>query len=276
MTTLPTDTQYQHLPRPQGGVAHAYGPQVHLLSHPWPMSLLARLCHPETTQPAVDTLVSTLYDLLLGEVASRLLVTEQVRLPTRMAAAHPEAGTYGGERLDPTQRVVVVDIARAGTLPAHRLYHGLHAAIDAASLRQDHVVASRQTNDAGEVVGVALSAEKIGGSVAGATVLVPDPMAATGTSVAAVLRRYQQAPEGPPRAIGLIHLIVTPEYVRRIQAEFPEAHIFAVRLDRGLSAPEVLATPPGARWDEERGLNDIQYIVPGAGGVGELLNNAWI
>ena len=53
-------------------------------------------------------------------------------------------------------------------------------------------------------------------------------------------------------------------------------HIFAVRLDRGLSAPDVLATTPGTRWDEERGLNDIQYIVPGAGGVGEVLNNAWV
>ena len=37
-----------------------------------------------------------------------------------------------------------------------------------------------------------------------------------------------------------------------------------------------LRTEPGTHWDEERGLNDIQYIVPGAGGVGEILNNAWL
>jgi uracil phosphoribosyltransferase len=73
-----------------------------------------------------------------------------------------------------------------------------------------------------------------------------------------------------------VHLIVTPEYLRRITQEFPELHIFAVRLDRGLSAPSVLETIPGTHWDQERGLNDIQYIVPGAGGVGELLNNAWV
>jgi uracil phosphoribosyltransferase len=30
------------------------------------------------------------------------------------------------------------------------------------------------------------------------------------------------------------------------------------------------------RWDEERGLDDHHYIVPGAGGVGEVLNNAWV
>jgi hypothetical protein len=45
-------------------------------------------------------------------------------------------------------------------------------------------------------------------------------------------------------------------------------------LDRGLSPTDVLATVPGERWAEERGLNDRQYIVPGAGGVGEIMNNA--
>ncbi|MGH7280580.1 MAG: uracil phosphoribosyltransferase, partial [Polyangiaceae bacterium] len=39
---------------------------------------------------------------------------------------------------------------------------------------------------------------------------------------------------------------------------------------------DVLATVPGTRWEEERGLDEHQYIVPGAGGVGEILNNAWV
>jgi uracil phosphoribosyltransferase len=38
----------------------------------------------------------------------------------------------------------------------------------------------------------------------------------------------------------------------------------------------VLQCEPGERWDEERGLTDLGYIVPGAGGVGELLNNSWV
>ena len=81
---------------------------------------------------------------------------------------------------------------------------------------------------------------------------------------------------GQPRGMAAIHLIVTPEYLRRMTSDYPDLEIFAVRLDRGLSSPEVLATPPGTRWDEERGLNEVQYIVPGAGGVGEVLNNAWV
>jgi uracil phosphoribosyltransferase len=42
-----------------------------------------------------------------------------------------------------------------------------------------------------------------------------------------------------------------------------------------MSPPDVLAEIPGARWDEESGLDDDDYIVPGAGGVGEIINNSW-
>jgi hypothetical protein len=52
--------------------------------------------------------------------------------------------------------------------------------------------------------------------------------------------------------------------------------IYALRLDRGLSSASVLSTVPGTHWDDERGLDEHQYIVPGAGGVGEILNNAWV
>ena len=73
-----------------------------------------------------------------------------------------------------------------------------------------------------------------------------------------------------------MHLIVTPEYIRRVHEAHPDLVIYALRLDRGLSDPAVLRAVPGERWDEERGLNEKHYIVPGAGGVGEILNNAWV
>lgn len=270
------DRHYAALPRPRGGVAHEYGERVHLLSHPYPMSLLNRLCDPQTQQPTINDLIVALYDWMLGEVSSRLLLTAPVDRFTRMQDKHPVEGRYIGEQIDPEQRVVVVDIARAGTLPAHRVYHGLHHLLSAEGVRQDHLVASRQTNEAGRVTGAAIQAAKIGGGVAGATVLIPDPMAATGASVSAVIERYLQDPAGAPRVIGAMHLIVTPEYLRAVTARFPTLQVFAVRLDRGMSPPTVLNTRPGERWDAERGLNDIHYIVPGAGGVGELLNNAWV
>jgi hypothetical protein len=58
-------------------------------------------------------------------------------------------------------------------------------------------------------------------------------------------------------------------------AEHPEVFIYAVRLDRGASPAEVLKEKPGVRWAEESGLTDMQYIVPGGGGFGEIMNNAF-
>ena len=73
-----------------------------------------------------------------------------------------------------------------------------------------------------------------------------------------------------------MHLIVTPEYIKRIKKDHPDVKIFALRLDRGLSEDSVLASIPGHLWDKERGLTDNHYIVPGAGGVGEILNNSFV
>ena len=73
-----------------------------------------------------------------------------------------------------------------------------------------------------------------------------------------------------------VHLIVTPEYLRHVPRAPPDVIVYALRLDRGLSSPEVLATTPGERWDEERGLTDHHYIVPGAGGLGEIMNNSFV
>lgn len=269
------DPHYSRLPAPGQGIAHAYGPQVHILSQPVPMSLLARLCAPETTQPMVGRLVGRLYDWLLAEVGGRVLARRSVSMPTRMRASEPR-GVYQGEAIDRRQPVVVVDIARAGMLPAQRIYDGLHDLIDPDVIRQDHVMASRRTDEHGHVVGLDVHGSKIGGPVSDAVVLFPDPMAATGTSLDAVLQTYKSLPGGPPRRLVALHLIVTPEYLRRMTRVHPDLEIYAVRLDRGLSSPEVLATPPGTRWEEEVGLNSVQYIVPGAGGVGELLNNSWV
>jgi len=79
----------------------------------------------------------------------------------------------------------------------------------------------------------------------------------------------------PPSKVLLLNLIVTPQYLKKVSTTHPDAEIYAVRIDRGMSPPDVLQEIAGARWDEENGLNDIQYIVPGGGGFGELMNNAY-
>ena len=117
---------------------------------------------------------------------------------------------------------------------------------------------------------------KIGRDVDGRMVLFPDPMGATGASMVSAVEHYKRSLNGTPGRCIAIHLIVTPEYLRNTQRAHPDLVVYALRLDRGLSAEDVLSTVPGTRWDEERGLDEHQYIVPGAGGVGEILNNAWV
>ncbi len=269
------DQQYQVLPRPMGELDHDYGPGVHILSHPYPMSLLSELCSDRCKQPRINQVLSMLFDWLLAQVASRELVTRQATTSTRMRVTDAE-GVYAGEVVDREQRVVVVDIARAGILPAQRFFDGLNQLLDPDGVREDHIYMNRATNASGQVVGVEVSGNKIGGSVENATVIIPDPMGATGGSIVDALARYRDDVPGTARKLIAVHLIITPEYIRSVRAADPEAVIYAIRLDRGMSPPEVLATRPGERWDEESGLNEKQYIVPGGGGFGELINNSWV
>jgi uracil phosphoribosyltransferase len=205
-------------------------------------------------------------------VAGLELTQAYVDRPTRMVTHHPR-GRYAGLVLDPAQEVVVVDIARAGMIPAMRFFEGLSVLLDPACVRQDHIYSARVLNERGEVVGADISGAKVGGPVAGRLVVFPDPMGATGTSMVRAMDFYRALSGGPPARFVAVHLIVTPEYLRRVLGSGHDVHVHAIRLDRGCSPADVMAGVPGARWDEERGLNGDDYIIPGAGGLGELLNN---
>jgi uracil phosphoribosyltransferase len=256
-------------------IPHRYGPGVHLLDDPLAWSLLARFGSPETGQPDVGRLVRTLYEMLARTALAAELPRARVDAPTRMVASHPEA-VYRGVALSRSTRAVSVGIARAGTVPSQVVYDLMNEVLDPALVRQDHVFMSRQTNEQGEVIGATWHDAKIGRDVEGRHVFFPDPMGATGSSMVSAVKYYQTGLIGRPARCIALHLMVTPEYLRRVRAEVPDLCVYALRLDRGLSPEAVLRTEPGTHWEEERGLNDHHYIVPGAGGVGELLNNAWV
>ena len=126
------------------------------------------------------------------------------------------------------------------------------------------------------MVGVDVSGSKIGGGQDGAIVLFPDPMGATGGSLSYCLDHYKKKVAGKALCYVGMHLIITPEFIKRLTADHPDIYIYTLRLDRGLSNEKVLESRPGTYPDLEIGLNQNQYIVPGAGGVGELLNNTLI
>jgi uracil phosphoribosyltransferase len=255
---------------------HFYGPNVHILSDPALFTYLAKLCSPETKQPAFNSLVRILYESLVRTVISHEFPRKPARVTTRMAGVHSEA-IFTAELVDRDQTAVCVDLARAGTYPSNLCYEALNYLLDPDVVRQDHLLMSRQTDESHQVIGALSGASKIGGPVNDAIVLFPDPMGATGSTICEAIELYKNL---PPRAKAkkyiALHLIVTPEYLRNVQKRHSDLVIYALRLDRGLSPPDILSTRPGEKWDQEKGLNGEQYIVPGGGGFGELFNNAYV
>jgi uracil phosphoribosyltransferase len=265
------DSAYQKLPYRMPQIEHRYGDHVRLFADPIALSMLARLGHPSTRQPGFNRLVERLYTQLFTVAAGELLPRAVVETKTRMAATVPGAA-YRGEAIDPRGRAVLVGVARAGTLPAYVGFDLLNEVLDPPGVRVDHVTMARVTDADGKVTGVESAGSKFGGDVDGAVVFLPDPMAATGRSMVEAVDLVKRLP-GTPRTITTLHLIVTPEYIARMTAAHPDVVIYAVRLDRGLSPAAVLACPPGEAQGEV-GINEIQYIVPGAGGLGELMTNS--
>jgi uracil phosphoribosyltransferase len=239
------DALYDKVPFRLSELTHHYGKSVHLVGNPFLLSLNVEFPR------------------------------KSVAVPTRMIDSTPQ-GMYQGEVIDPEVRAVAVNIARAGTLPSQVTYDLLNETLSPALVRQDHIVMSRMIDAAEKVVGSNIGGAKIGGDVDDAIVLFPDPMGATGGSLSTAISMYKNKVPGKMRKIICINLIVTPEYLRRMGTDHPDAVIYAIRLDRGLSPPEVFGTEPGQLWDKERGLDDRQYIVPGGGGFGEIMNNAYV
>lgn len=269
------DTLYERTAYRMPELEHRYGPNVHLVGTPYQLTLLASLCAKTTGQPLVNALVRTLYTELIGTVVNHAFPRATASIPSRMID-HTPHGVYHGEILDPQVRAVTVNIARAGTLPSQVVYDLLNTILNPALVRQDHLIMSRTLDAAEHVIGSNIGGVKIGGDVEDAFVLFPDPMGATGGSLSTAIELYKKKVPGTLRRILCLNLIVTPEYLRRLTTDHPEVVVYALRLDRGLSPPDVLKTVPGERWSEERGLDERQYIVPGGGGMGEVMNNAYV
>lgn len=258
-----------------GESPHEYGPRVHLHSDPHMLALLARIGAPDTRPPLLFHLLRAAYGSLLSRAAAAEFPRAEVEVDTRMKRVTPR-GVWRGCTVDPKSRVVIANVMRAGNVPSLVCYEELTALFDPDQVRIDHFYLSRRSDEHGHVVGVDSAGSKVGGAIDGAVVVIPDPMGATGRTTAEVVRAYRERDLGDPRALIALHLIITPEYIRRVSEEAPEVRIHAGRVDRGMSSPEVQAEIPGRRIAEESGLDEAGYIVPGAGGLGEVINNAWV
>jgi uracil phosphoribosyltransferase len=269
------DKQYESVPYHPSEIEHQYGEGVHILSDPLALTMLARLSAKGTVQPEVNRLVGELYRVLMHAVIAAEFPRQAIAQPTRMIDATPR-GVWRGETIATSTPAVVVAVARAGLLPSQNTFDFLNQVMQPEGVRQDHLALARTVDAQGGVTGAGLYASKIGGPIDGAVLLIPDPMGATGSTISKVVEQYSPEVYGRPHKIVAVHLIITPEYLRHVRKNHPNVIVYALRLDRGLSPAEVLQTVPGERWAEERGLTDHHYIVPGAGGLGEVMNNSFV
>jgi uracil phosphoribosyltransferase len=269
------DCQYQQLNYRTSEVEHLYGAQVHIIKNPWAQTLLAQLCNEKSLAPILFLQIRRLYQLLSQEAMGLFFPKENISMTTRMSV-HTDRGIFKGEVLAHESPAVVVSIARAGIVPAQTLMEELSLIINPLQVRQDHLYMARKTDANGHVIGVDMSGSKIGGPQENAVVFIPDPMGATGGSLCQAIDHYKKSVPGKALHYVAMHLIVTPEYIKTVTKRHPDVKILALRLDRGLSDPKVLSSKPGVMMSEERGLNEHDYIVPGAGGVGEILNNSYV
>lgn len=254
---------------------HYYGKQVHVLNDKCLNTVLTTLCLSETKQPQINELVTRLYSSLIETVLDQEFKNESISVATRMSQKYPNV-MLETVVLDKNQRAVSVNLARAGTLPSHVCYTFMNYVLNPDLVRQDHITAARKTNENNQVIGTSFTGSKIGGDVENAIVIFPDPMGATGGTIVSALDHYKKDVGGKAKKFIAIHLIVTPEYLKKALTAHPDLVIYTLRVDRGLSSSEVLKSELGQNWSKERGLDDTHYIVPGAGGVGELLNNSFV
>ncbi len=256
-------------------VSHHYGKNYHILSDPFLSSLLALLCSKDTYQPLITDLTKLLYNALIARVVGLEFPQKKCTIKTRMITTHKEA-VLKEKLIDFDTRVITVNLARAGIVPSQLCYEFLNHIFKPKYVRQDHIYINRTVDDQSQVIGSQISGFKIGGKLDKAIVLFPDPMGATGGSICETLQLYKSRISGKPLKWIALHLIVTPEYLKKVKTEHPDLIVYGLRLDRGLSSKRILKTVPGTHWNQERGLTQYQYIVPGAGGLGEILNNAFV
>jgi uracil phosphoribosyltransferase len=254
---------------------HRYGNKIHILSNPFSNSLLARFGSPELSGILLFHYLKLCYEQLLTAAILNHYPQKIQKVTSRMIEHTPKA-EFESNLIDPMTKTVVVDIARAGIYPAQVCYEMLSLCLGPSNIRQDHVYTNRKVNEKGQVIGNTFAGSKIGGDIAGSFVLFPDPMGATGGTLSYVVSHYLEKTKNKPLAFIALHLIVTPEYIHRVKKDCPDMHVYALRLDRGLSTERALNSIPGTYPEEEKGLNEFQYIVPGAGGVGEVLNNSFV
>ena len=201
--------------------------QIHVISHPLVQHKLTQMRRVDTPSERFRQLLTETSLLLTYEVTSDLpLVSSEITTPlTNMDA--PELVNHP----------VVISILRAG----NGLLDGVLQVVPGA--RVGHVGLYRD-HDTLEAVEYYCKFPPLENQ----TVIVVDPMLATGNSASAALDRIK---EEDPGEIRFLCLLAAPEGIESLQSAHPDVAIWTASIDEC--------------------LNEVGYIVPGLGDAGDRI-----
>ncbi|AFA40786.1 uracil phosphoribosyltransferase [Pyrobaculum oguniense TE7] len=170
----------------------------------------------------------------------RIIGYELVKtFPFRYVEVETPLGRAVGVDIIGLDKVVIVQILRA----AMPLVEGLVKAFPNARLG---VVAARRREEEG-YVDVEVFYSKMPSIGVEDTVIVADPMLATGTTMSRAIEEVFKT--GTPGRLVVVSVIATPVGISRVLSRWPDTEIYTVAID-----PE---------------LNDKAFIVPGLGDAGD-------
>jgi uracil phosphoribosyltransferase len=201
---------------------------VHVLQHPLAAHFLTHL-RDRTTKPPLFRLLTKRLTVLLALEATR-------DLPTRDHCVQTPLETVTGQVLSDTLIAVPVLRAGLGMLdPIVEMFPDV--SVGYIGLERDHATAIATSYYA-----------KLPPKMAGRTVLLLDPMLATGGSAAQAISTIKAAGAG---RIVMLCIVAAPQGIQHLADAHPDVALFTAGLDRD--------------------LNDLKYILPGLGDFGDRL-----
>ena len=204
-----------------------YKPELHVVNHPLVQHKLTLMRKKDTPSPVFRQLLTETSLLLTYEITRELpLKSVSIETPLQMTDA-PEM----------VEEPVVVSILRAG----NGLLDGVLQILPEAKVGHVGLYRDHETLEAVNYYCKFPPLEK-------KTVIVVDPMLATGNSAIAAL---QQVKLENPQAIRFLCLLAAPEGIAALHAAHPDVAIWTASVDDS--------------------LNELGYILPGLGDAGDRI-----
>ncbi|NHX36999.1 MULTISPECIES: uracil phosphoribosyltransferase [Halolamina] len=213
--------------------------QASLVTHALAKDTLSKIRDVETEQVAFRKGLVKLGRICGYEIIDGAMETEYVPVQTPLTETT-------GERVKGLDDVVIINVLRAAT----PFVEGLLKAFPRA---KQGVISAGRDEEAGMdddgTFPISVDYEKLPQITEDDTVIVADPMLATGSTMCTVLDNVLDAAADDPEDLFVLSAVSAPEGLIRVNEAFPEADLLTVAID-----------------DE---LNEEGFIVPGLGDAGD-------